>query len=114
MGDPAFPDSVDGLLVEPLNPSFAISKNYYISDHVRKGLLGALNLKKEPNQEEVKMAKDIFKLYNDKLGLKQMEKLEEKFKALESKKKSNIQDILDRAKKMEEMLQKEDELRKKE
>lgn len=106
-------DNVDGLLIEPLNPSHSISKKYYVSDEIRKDLLGALNTNKQPSRDEVKMAHEIFKLYNDKLGLKEMEKLGERFKLLDAKKRAKVKALVSQAKQLQKAVEKEEEQRKK-
>lgn len=101
-------DNVDGLLIEPLNASHSISKKYYVSDEIRKDLLGSLNTNYEPNRDEVKMAHEIFKLYNDKLGLKEMETLGEKFKKLDAIKKAKIKALVSQAKLLQKAVEKEE------
>lgn len=92
-GNPDFTvaDNVNGMLVEPLNPSYAISKHYYIDDKTRKDLLGKLDTRYKPpplpKKKKKKVEKKVDKMMKN-LGLpsvKKIEKLKKEHKALKKK-----------------------------
>lgn len=99
-------DNVDGLLIEPLNPSHSITEDkYYVDPEYRKDLLGAEKEEvKKYSKEQIEMAQKIFKLYNDKLGLADMAKLEEEFKHMEAKEKEKLMNMMRETQKLQEML----------
>ena len=113
-------DNVNGLLVEPLNPGYAISKHYYIEDKTRENLLGKLDTRYTPaikdKKEREKVTKEADKLLHN-LGLpklKDVEKLRKEQKELKTKyqkvkevhkqlsKYKDIKQIFDKFKKQDE------------
>ena len=48
-------DNVNGLLIEPLNPSHSITQKYYLDNDTRKQILGKLNTLKRPFKDKRKV-----------------------------------------------------------
>ena len=85
-------DNVNGLLVEPLNSSYAVTEHYYLENPTRKKLLGKLDLRVPPPKPLTKKKKKKVVKKADKqlkkLGLptiKEFEKLKKDHKELKKK-----------------------------
>ena len=125
--------NVDGLLVEPINPSFAISDQYYLDDVTRKHLLGKLDTRVKPKPSPAKKKKiakkadallkavglpDVKKIEALKKEHKELKKKVQKAEELEKglkkelKKDSNVKDFLSKfKKKAEKKIKKKEKLR---
>ena len=87
--------NINGLLVEPLNPSHTISKQYYLENKIRKKIMGVLDTRPKFTRAELKEATRFFTLAKDTMGVKTVEGLVGKLKTLKIKKKKKIMKKID-------------------
>ena len=82
--------TINGLLVEPLNPSHTISKKYYLENDIRKKILGVLDTRPKYSKTQLKHAKRFFELAKNTMGVSTVEGMMAKFKKLKIKKNKKI------------------------
>ena len=106
-GEPGYlaQDNVDGMLIEPLGPSYAVSNKYYLEDRTRKHILGSLDTRPKLSPEEKKKAEKGVNELLKKLGLPsiaEFNKLINDHKELK-KKYDGISEVTKRLKKYDEV-----------
>ncbi len=93
-------ENVDGLLIEPLNPSHTISNKYYIDDKDRLVLLGVLNTYPKLDKGGLDEAIKEFKFLGNTSGIEFVQKLQKKFFHQEYQKEKILQDLIKKAEQM--------------